>query len=472
MFNAFRRPRLAAAAVSVQDPANDPAVDAAGARPDAGSRFVATLAQQASALGREAAEVRGVIDDTVKLATAQGQAVQALARQLQDVVRAQAGIAEETQRGLQAVTQVADAVQGVGTEVGGIVETLRQVSQAAGQITQIALQTRLVAFNASVEAKRAGEAGRGFGVVADAVKDLAAQVELSSKQIAGTVSQLDARIAGLAREFSRDAAATASKAPSPDKGGDAKGSAVHRAIAVVEQGVHRIHEASEASRRVCDGLEGQMAGIESEMQRSTRTLESALGRTETFLKISEQLLEGAAETGLETEDTPYIRAAQQAAAQLGRLLDEAVRNGSISAADLFDSAYQPVAGSQPQQHLSRYAPLADQLFPQVQEPLLKLSDKVVFCIAADRNGYIACHNAQYNQPQRPGDVAWNTAHCRNRRIFNDRTGLASGRNQRPFLLQTYRRDMGGGQFIVMKEVAAPIVVAGKHWGGLRLAFRF
>ena len=75
---------------------------------------------------------------------------------------------------------------------------------------------------------------------------------------------------------------------------------------------------------------------------------SALGRTETFLKISEQLLESAAETGLETEDTPYIRAAQQAAAQIGQLLDEAVRSGSIASADLFDSHYQAIDGTQPQ----------------------------------------------------------------------------------------------------------------------------
>ena len=116
--------------------------------------------------------------------------------------------------------------------------------------------------------------------------------------------------------------------------------------------------------------------------------------------------------------------------------------------------------------------MADRLFPQVQERLLGLSDKVVFCIAADRNGYIACHNQKYNQAQRAGNLAWNTANCRNRRIFNDRTGLASARNQRPFLLQTYRRDMGGGNFIVMKEAAAPIAINGRHWGGLRLAFKF
>ncbi len=32
--------------------------------------------------------------------------------------------------------------------------------------------------------------------------------------------------------------------------------------------------------------------------------------------------------------------------------------------------------------------------------------------------------------------------------------------------------MGGGNFVLLKEAAAPIVVGGRHWGGLRLAFQF
>ena len=103
--------------------------------------------------------------------------------------------------------------------------------------------------------------------------------------------------------------------------------------------------------------------------------------------------------------------------------------------------------------------------------MLTLSPKVVYCIAVDRNGYVATHNRVYSQPQR-GDLAWDTVNSRYRRIFNDRTGLASARNLRPFLLQTYRRDMGGGTFIVMKEAAAPVTVQGRHWGGVRLAFKF
>ena len=122
------------------------------------------------------------------------------------MVRAQAGIADETQRGLRAVGQVGEPVQAIGAEVSGIVDTLRQVSAAAGKNTQIAMQTRRVAFNASVEAKRVGQAGRGFGAVADAVKDLAAQVECLSKHIMGTVALLDSRTGALGHWRAKSAA--------------------------------------------------------------------------------------------------------------------------------------------------------------------------------------------------------------------------------------------------------------------------
>jgi len=418
-----------------------------------------TFGRHAAVLGREAAEVRGVIDDTTKVANGQAEALRSLGKQLHDVVEGQGKVDHESQQGLTATRGARDAVQALGTEVAAIVDSLREVAGAAGQITQIALQTRLVAFNASVEAKRAGDAGRGFGVVADAVKDLAAKVETSSKEIMGTVGTLEARIDVLAREtMVRDSAA--------EQG------AVHQALARVEGAVGRIVEATAQGRTLCTRLDQSMQGIEQTMQKSAKALESALGRTETFLKISEQMLEAVAECGIETADTPYIQAAQAAAAQISKLLEDAVRTGTTSVADLFDERYVPVTGSSPAQHMTRFVALADRLFPQVQEKMLTMSDKVVFCIAADRNGYIACHNQRYNNPQRPGDTVWNTANCRNRRIFNDRTGLASGRNQRPFLVQTYRRDMGGGEFIVMKEVAAPIRVGDRHWGGVRLAYKF
>jgi len=450
MFAAFKRHRA--------DSADPAPADRAAAQPDL-RVAIESIGKQASLMGRDAAEVRGLLDDTQKASAAQERAMAALTHQLHEITRAQQVIGDETGESLAAVSRARRAVEDVGREVAGIVDNLRDVADAAGVITQIALQTRLVAFNASVEAKRAGDAGRGFGVVADAVKDLAGKVEASSKEIMSTVGDLDRRIAALAREIEA-------------RPGQARQGAFHTALAEVDSGVARITDAAGESGAVCAGLNTQIAALEGEMHGTTRALDAAMVRSEAFLKVSEQLIELVADCGIETEDTPYIAAAIETAGQVAKLLEDAVRTGTISIADLFDENYKPIPGTEPAQVTTRFCDLTDRLLPQVQERVLGLSGRVVFCIAVDRNGYVPTHNRKYCQPQRPGELVWNTANSRYRRIFNDRTGLASARNRRPFLLQTYRRDMGNGEFVLMKEAAAPIAVDGRHWGGLRLAFQF
>lgn len=422
------------------------------------AKFVQAMGSKASTIGREAAEVRGVIDDTQKLSVRQAQAVATLVMQLRDISRAQDSIGLHTRDSLSAMAQAREAVEAVGREVTGIVHTLRQVAEAAGLISKIALQTRLVALNASVEAAHAGEAGRGFSVVAEAVKELATEVEATSKTIMSTVGELNQRVELLTNEI---------QAPVTRK----EPGRFYRTLAEVESSVNAIGDAAGASRGISDGLDRQMAAIESEMHATARALETAMQRSEAFLSLSEDMIEAVADCGVDTEDTPYIQAARQAAGEIARLLEGALDSGAISHADLFDENYVPLPNTDPPQHLTRFVDLADRLFPEVQEQLLGLTDKVIFCIAVDRNGYVAMHNRKYSQPRR-GDLAWDTANSRYRRIFNDRTGLAAGRNQRPFLLQTYRRDMGSGHIVVTKEVDAPIVVHGEHWGGLRLAFKF
>lgn len=422
-----------------------------------------TLARDTSGLGREAAELRGTLEDSVAVATRQGETLQQLVAQLDSIVRAQQQIHLETTASVSAMNQARQTVGRVGQEVGEVVDTLRLVADAAQEITQVALQTRLVAFNASVEAKRAGEAGAGFSVVADAVKTLATQVEQISKTIMSTVGSLDQRIQALSDELRMDAG------PQAGRVGPAR---FAQALAGVEAGVQRITAAAGESGQLSQGIHAQVERMGAEVQHTQQALKGALQRSESVLGVSERLMEVIATSGVKTSDTPYIELAQQVAAQIAQALEQALAAGRITLAQLFDEHYQPIAGSQPAQHTTAFNSLTDALFPALQEPALQALPQVVFCIAADRNGYISTHNRQYCQPQRAGDVVWNTAHSRWRRVFNDRTGLASARNTRPFLLQTYRRDMGGGNFVLLKEASAPIVVQGRHWGGLRLAYRF
>lgn len=446
---------MADASAVASQPGDDPVVSQ-----DA-TRLAERLQRETSGLGLEAAQLRGTLEDTTAVARRQQAALQSLLGKLDDIRSAQDLIRQVTDDSQGSVQQARQAVESVGQEVAGVVDTLRNVAAAAQQIAQIALQTRLVAFNASVEASRAGEAGRGFSVVAAAVKDLSTQVESTSKAIMSTVSDLDKRIQALEQDIRWNAEPDAAK-----QGG------FQRALAAVEQGVSRINEAARGSMQVSHGINDQAAGMAAEVQHTQAALGQAMKRSEVVLGVSESLMEVIASCGVRTSDTPYIALARDVAARLSGVLQQAVASGQITMADLFDEHYQPVAGSNPAQVLTRFNTLTDRVFPPIQESAKDALPKVVFCIGVDRNGYIPTHNRQYCQPQRAGDVAWNTANCRWRRIFNDRTGLASARNERPFLLQTYRRDMGGGQFVMLKEASAPIMVNGRHWGGVRLAYKF
>ncbi|MBI5925167.1 MAG: chemotaxis protein [Aquabacterium sp.] len=423
-----------------------------------------TLERDTSGLGCEAAQLRGSLEDTTAVANHQTETLASLVAKLHDIVRSQDQIHAETVGGMASMQQARESVAHVGREVSGVVETLHQVSDAAQQITQVALQTRLVAFNASVEAKRAGEAGAGFSVVADAVKDLSTQVESISKAIMSTIGQLDQRIQSLASDLTDQADGSAKH--------EQGRRTFHAALHGVEEGVQRISAAADASRALTQSVNQEVSLMEGEVGKARQELSAAFKRSDAVLTVSERLMEMIAGSGVRTSDTPYIELVQLTAGKIAATLEAAVASRRISLEHLFDENYQAMAGTQPQQHATRFNALTDELFPAIQEEAIKALPDVVFCIAADRNGYISTHNHIYCQLQRPGDVVWNTANSRWRRIFNDRTGLASARNKRPFLLQTYRRDMGGGKFVLLKEVAAPITVAGKHWGGLRLAYRF
>ncbi len=167
-------------------------------------------------------------------------------------------------------------------------------------------------------------------------------------------------------------------------------------------------------------------------------------------------------------DSELVTLAQETARTIGGLFDGAIDRGEISVDRLFSAEYAPIPDTDPPQVTAPCTDLCDRLLADLQEKALLRHRRVIFCAAVDRNGYLPTHNRKYSEPQRPDDPIWNNAHCRNRRMFDDATGLAAARNRQAILIQTYRRDMGGGQIVSMKDIAAPIYVKGKHWGAFRI----
>lgn len=428
---------------------------------EAQKRVVMAISHEASLLGREAALVAGLIDDVHKASGGQSQVLESLSEGMHNMAQANDAIRSEADQSRNAAANARSAVERVGRGVQAASASLDKVFTAANEITRIALQTRLVAFNASVEAGRAGEAGRGFAVVAEAVKDLSQKVEVSSKEIVSTVQALGEKIAQLSQDLIDDG--------STDRKG-AQDDTFHARFKDIERCIAAITERAATNMAACEDVVQTSQAMGREIASNQRGLSQASEGVLTFLKTSEKLIELTAGAGVETEDTPYIKAVIEGAGQIAAMLEDAVNTGKISQSDLFDRNYAPVQGTNPPQFTSRSVGLTDRLFPSVQERIAGM-EKVVFCAAVDNNGFLPTHNHKFSKPQ-GGDPVWNNANSRNRRMFTDRTGLAAARNVREFLLQTYRRDMGGGKFVVMKDLSAPIIVRGHHWGGLRMGYQF
>ena len=368
------------------------------------------------------------------------------------------------------VTDLSSEVTAMAGAIDGLKEAFQLVSRVAQEISSIARMTNLLALNAQIEAARAGVAGRCFMVVAHELKELSSKTSQATKQINETLGELGARTGMIVDANGRTLERAQSVRHETEKLRDlisqiaADGRDITAEQARIIGATADANAAIEQVEEIIENLGVLSQAIEVNVRTSRKHMD-------TVVDASERLTAQTARFGVETVDTPFINAAQKIAAEISARFQRAVSSGAISLNDLFDRKYTPIPGSNPEQVMTRFTQFTDRTLPDLQEEALKLSDRVVFCAAVDENGYLPTHNRKFSQPQRPNDPSWNAANCRNRRIFNDRVGLTAGQSKRPFALQAYRRDMSNGSFVMMKDVSAPIVVIGRHWGGLRLAYR-
>jgi methyl-accepting chemotaxis protein len=453
-------------------------------------RLVDQLANKIGGLGVELADVAGNVQEVASRVSTQSERLGHLQKTAETMVSANHNIANASQAVQTAtsaavgeitqsraavdtaVKHIAELIEAVGrieTRLNAVGSALTQVAKVSGSIEAIAKQTNLLALNATIEAARAGDAGRGFAVVASEVKNLAEATRKATHLIGDTVRDLDGQVGNLIGESS-DASLRAKSAGEGAEQIQGIIVRVQKGFTSVGHEIDGVAKAATSNLAHCDMVIEELGHLAKGVDLSSNDLKHADERVARLLDFSEGLIALIADSGVETSDAPLIRAVVDAARRISDAFEAAMAGGEIGLEQLMDENYRVIPGTDPKQYLTNYVDFTDRILPPIQDPIQKSDPRIVFCVAWAKHGYLPTHNPNYRLPQGP-DPVWNNANCRNRRLFNDRAVKKVAANTKPFLLQTYRRDMGGGNFVLMKDVSSPIFIRGRHWGAFRMGFR-
>ncbi len=367
---------------------------------------------------------------------------------------------------LQEMQEVAGKINSVNEKVLRFNHTVDDLSQRSASVNTIAAliraiadQTNLLALNAAIEAARAGEAGRGFAVVADEVRKLAERVNKATEEITGNITGMIDLVSNTRAEndeISTDIGQTRE--------------VVDRAAHQFEHMVEDFGKTSEALLQIAAAMEelsatnGQVHDdvtvVHDLSGKVARHMEDSEKRTASLTSATEAIQELVSRFKIGQGAFDFaVNRARQFRDQVQDALEQIARSGK----DVFDRNYRPIPDTNPPKFQVVWGEDFSRLAQETLDSCLRDIPGAAFAVAVNTDSYLSTHNQKFSQPL-TGDYEKDLVGNRTCRKFERPPEMRAARNKEAMLLQTYQRDTGE----VLCDLAMPILVGGRHWGNIRV----
>ncbi|BAN48346.1 methyl-accepting chemotaxis protein [Metapseudomonas resinovorans] len=188
------------------------------------------------------------------------------------------------------IQRVRGEVHTASAQVQALAEQSREIGKVLDVIRAIAEQTNLLALNAAIEAARAGEAGRGFAVVADEVRALAHRTQQSTREIEQMIANVQSGTDGVVQSMEGNSQRVASTLEIAERAGAAL-DAITRAMEEIHERNLVIASASEEQAQVAREVDRNLLNISDLSHRSAEASAQVKDASQELSRLALELQE-------------------------------------------------------------------------------------------------------------------------------------------------------------------------------------
>lgn len=363
---------------------------------------------------------------------------------------------------------VTDLVERLASHVLNFSVALDQVRAVSGSIERIAKTTNMLALNASIEAERAGDAGRTFAVVASEIKKLASHTRSATDEIRRTIGSLSSEAGELVSQIEQGVSEGRRAEQGFQRITDALGQAINLVGLVDGQGEQIARSASlihANSRHLRDAL----ADVADTLRDGQQRLVGTHDQVDQAEMLSNRVFNTVISAGASPADSVLVDLARTYAAELTAITNRALAEGTLTVEQLFDMRYTLIPGSNPERFRTAVSDWADAHWRPLFDRIIADEASILMSSAADMNGFLPTHVTERSQAP-TGEVAHDTQFCRNGRIILERVDVEAKRSRADYFMAVYRQEGDGRDYVVVRNVYVPLHFSGRRWGDFEVAY--